>query len=109
MQVVAWRAEATEPDLLLNISRFSLSQILMNGNVFVFVAPGGYDTVIVLRYEKGQPRVVLSESTHDIIRIFTTSKAVTVEFDSADDSPVSKHVFSVDEHELQPGTPEDRK
>jgi hypothetical protein len=100
LQLAAWREQAEKPTLVLDISRFSLSQALMNGNVFAVIAPGGYDTVIVLQYKHGKPAVVFTDSTHSDIALSSDSGRVIVSFAVAGETTRESRTFQVDEDQV---------
>jgi hypothetical protein len=94
LQLVAWQRRGKPPALTIPISRFSLGQVLMNRNVFVAVAPGPYDTVIVIQYQRGRPEEVFSDSTHENVTLTSELDRVIVRVGN------TRKVFKADDDEL---------
>jgi hypothetical protein len=100
MQVVAWAKDAELPSLVLLITRFSVGPILMAGNVFAMVFPGPYDSIVVVQYNRGAPKVVFTDSTHAEIQITETFRKVQVKLDFGGGKATTKS-FTVDESQLE--------
>jgi hypothetical protein len=101
MQVVAWKGGSNLPSVVLNIARFSLGPLLMDGNVFVMVFPGPYDSIVVVQYHHGEPKVVFTDSTHAEIFLATARDRVVVTLDYGKGKKTVK-TFKVDETQLSP-------
>lgn len=99
MQVVAWKGGAGSPSVVLDIARFSFGPLLMAGNVFAMVFPGSYDSVVVVRYTHGEPKVVFTDSTHAEIWLATTPTGLQVTRDYGHGKKDVK-TFPVNESEL---------
>lgn len=99
MQIVAWTQATRSAALVLDVARFSLSSVLMDGNVFVMVFPGPYDSIVVVQYLHGEPKVAFTDSTHAEILLGTTTSGVTVTLDHGTGKKDVK-LFEVDEGEL---------
>jgi hypothetical protein len=99
MQVVAWKQGADAPSTVLDIARFSYGPLLMDGNVFVMVFPGPYDSIVVVQYQHGEPRVVFTDSTHAAIWLATTDRGVEVTIDDGKGGRIVK-TFAVNINEL---------
>jgi hypothetical protein len=71
----------------------------MEGNVFAMVFPGPYDSIVVVQYQRGVPKVVFTDSTHAEIWLATTKRGVEVTVDYGNGKRAVK-TFAVDENEL---------
>ena len=99
MQIIAWSQGAQSPALALDVARFSLGPVLMDGNVFAMVFPGPYDSIVVVQYHLGQPRVVFTDSTHAAFSLAATPEGVEVTRDYGKGKKDVK-LFEVNEAEL---------
>ena len=99
MQIVAWKGGAGSPSLVMDIARFSLGPLLMDGNVFAMVFPGSYDSVVIVQYSHGEPKVVFTDSTHAEIWLATTPAGLRVTRDYGHGKK-DVRTFSVNESEL---------
>ncbi len=109
LQIAAWAERASSASFVLDMYRDSVSQIVMSDNVFAMVFPGGYDSIVVVQFQGGEPKVVFMDSTHAEIRLATTSNSVQVTLDYGDGRKDTK-AFAVDESQLSvpekfPGPP----
>ena len=71
----------------------------MDGNVFALVFPGSYDSVVVVQYTHGEPKVVFTDSTHAEIWLATTPSGLQITRDYGRGQKDVK-TFSVSESEL---------
>lgn len=101
LQIVAWKERAASPSIVLGIYRDTVESYLVADNVFAMVFPGGYDTVVVIQYARGEPRVAFTDSTHAEIWLANTNKGVEVTLDYGKGKKTVKR-FSVSGSELTP-------
>lgn len=73
LQLVAWEQRSPKPSLIVETDDFTVIQVLMRRNIFVIeTARGAYDTVNVIVYEGGKPRLALQQTVRDPAIIVTT-------------------------------------
>lgn len=77
--------------------------MLMSGSAFVFVMAGGtYDTIHVLKYEKGHPNIVYSTATKGKIVLTSSAEAVSITITEEDGKKTSKRFLSdLDDLEIE--------
>lgn len=97
LQIVAWRGNATRPSLVVDTDDHTISQLAMSSNVFVIqTARTAYETVFVVNFESGEPKLVLRETTRDAALTRLNDENVTVTVTPLRGKPVTH------EYHLQP-------
>lgn len=79
LQIAAWPDRGEQPSLLVETNRSTIVKIAMAGNVFVLETAGASSNVVqVVTYDKGTPRLVLSDAIKAYARIDMSWKKVVV-------------------------------
>lgn len=79
LQLVAWEDRSDKPSLVLETADSTVIQLFMRGSVFVIeTARDAYDTLMVIVYEKGRPRIALQQTVRDPATIAVSGDEVKI-------------------------------
>ena len=79
LQIAAWSDHGQRPALVVETKRSTIVKIAMTGDVFVLETAGASSNVVqVVVYEKGQPRLALSDAVKAYAHIDMSWKKVVV-------------------------------
>jgi len=107
LQLLAWRRDAATPALSVDTEDFGVVQVAARDNVFVVETSGATtNTVFVVNYERGEPKLIFRRVTHETATILVSPEAIELGISGL--SPLGqperteKRRFPLDPHGLDP-------
>lgn len=79
LQIAAWTQNAAQPSLIVSTDDFSITELAMSHNIFVIqTARDAYETVSVISFENGIPKLAMQSTVRDAAKIVIDSESVSV-------------------------------